>query len=174
MSFYFSIALLCIATGLLAILFVIDLRDRLLPNIYVFPFAALGIVFHSVARFDIITPGDMLLGGTLGYGLLWTIRFFANRHYGQDSLGLGDVKLMGAAGLWLGVEGILFALTIGAFAGVLHGIGYAFFLAAKNKTRPNFQRLMIPAGPGFIIGIVCVAIWLFTPYFSEWVYGFGA
>ena len=166
--------ILAAAAGLLIILAIIDLRVRLLPNIYVFPFAALGIVFHAVSRFAIISPQDMIIGGLAGYGMLWLIRAAANYHYKQDSLGLGDVKLMGAAGLWLGFEGVLFALTIGAFAGVIHGIGYALWVAAKTKSRPNFHRLMIPAGPGFIAGIVAVAGWLFTPYFAEWLHGFGA
>lgn len=158
---------------LLGILAVIDLRVRLLPNIYVFPFAALGVVFHIVSDFEIISLPLMLAGGALGYGLLWTIRFFANRHYGRDSLGLGDVKLMGAAGLWLGADGVLFALTIGAFAGVLHGIVHALVIAARDKSAPSLRQLMIPAGPGFIIGIVAVGAWLFHPFFAEWLYGFG-
>lgn len=174
MILYALIFILLIATSLLIILAVIDLRVRLLPNIYVFPFALLGIIFHTMSAFAIIAWPDMILGGVAGYGILWTIRFFANRHYGQDSLGLGDVKLMGAAGLWLGMEGVLFALTIGAFAGVLHGVGYALWIALRDKTIPNFHRLMIPAGPGFILGIVSVAAWLFYPYFTEWFHGFGA
>ena len=171
---YLSLLTLAGALVLLLILAVIDLHERLLPNIYVFPFALLGIAFHALIHFDIISFSDMALGAIVGYCVLWTIRFAANRHYQQDSLGLGDVKLMGAAGLWLGLDGILFALTIGAFAGVLHGVGYALALAVKTKTSPSFQRLMIPAGPGFIVGVVSVGAWLFYPYFAEWLYGFGA
>lgn len=174
MILYVLLSLLGLAAALLTILAVVDLRVRLLPNIYVFPFGALGIAFHALSDFEIVSPANMVAGAAAGYGLLWAIRFFANRHYGQDSLGLGDVKLMGAAGLWLGIDGVLFALSIGAFAGVLHGIGYALWIAARTKTRPSLNRLMIPAGPGFIVGIIAVAVWLFTPYIAELAYGFGA
>lgn len=170
---YLLLFLLCLALGLLVCLAVIDMRVRLLPNIYVFPFAACGIVFHLVAQFDIISLPDMLLGGAAGYGLLWIIRFAANRYYGQDSLGLGDVKLMGGGGLWLGLEGILFALTIGAFAGAAHGLIYALYTGLKNRTRPTLRRLMIPAGPGFIAGLLVIGAWRFYPWFDEWFYGFG-
>lgn len=174
MMIYLPFLILAAALGLLAILAVIDLRVRLLPNIYVFPFAVLGILFHASVNFEIISIIDCLLGGLTGYGILWLIRFAANYHYKQDSLGLGDVKLMGAAGLWLGIDGVLFALTIGAFAGVLHGVAYALALAVPTKSRPSFKRLMIPAGPGFIVGIVSVGAWVFGPYLKEWLYGFGA
>ena len=149
-----SLFCLAIAALLLIILSIIDLRVRLLPTIYVFPFAILGPLFHCSEDFRFLSLHDIALGGLIGFGFLYILRFAANAYYKQDALGLGDVKLMGAAGLWLGIEGILIALTIGAFAGLLHGIIYAFWLAIKNKSKPNFHRLAIPAGPGFIAGIV--------------------
>ena len=98
-------------------------------------------------------------GAAEGGGILYIIRFFGNRHYKQDTLGLGDVKLMAASGLWLGIEGIVTAMTIGAFAGLVHGVLVSLIRAAKEKTRPNLHRLMIPAGPGFCIGIAIMLIW---------------
>lgn len=154
--------LICLVSAflLLVVLCIIDLRVRLLPNIFVFPFAVLGVVFHFVTDFQILSYQDMLIGGAVGYGFLFLLRAVANAYYKQDSLGLGDVKLMGGAGLWLGLEGVLMALTVGAFAGLLHGIGYALLIAVKNKSKPNFHRLAIPAGPGFTVGIVLSGLWI--------------
>ena len=159
----FILSSICIfaALALLIILSVIDLRTRLLPNIYVFPFAVLGVVFHLLNDFQLLSIEHVLIGGAAGYGFLYTLRAGANAYYGQDSLGLGDVKLLGAAGLWLGLEGVLIAMTAGAFFGLLHGIVYGFWIAFKNKEKPNFHRLAIPAGPGFAAGIVVSAPWVF-------------
>lgn len=173
-ALFIYLILVLAALILLVILTAIDLRVRLLPNKYVFPFGLLGLVFHSLTHFDILSLADILTGAAIGYGLLWSIRYAANLYYKQDSLGLGDVKLMSMAGLWLGFEGVLFALTIGAFAGTLHGIGLALYRAARDKKKPNFHRLTLPAGPGFIVGIVAVGGWLFFPFFKEIAYGFGA
>jgi leader peptidase (prepilin peptidase)/N-methyltransferase len=96
----------------------------------------------------------MILGAALGGGLLYAIRFFANRHYGRDTLGLGDVKLLAAAGLWLGPEGVMQSITIGAAAGLVHGLVYATHLSIKNKTKFTISNLTIPAGPGFAVGII--------------------
>ena len=146
------LVIICIATiALLAILTYIDLRDRLLPNIYVFPFALLGIAFHALTEFRLCTPESMALGALAGAGTLLLIRTAANAYYKKDTLGLGDVKLMGAAGLWLGLDHIFLALAIGAGLGVIHGLAYAF--VKKEKT---LSTLSIPAGPGFIGGIVMV------------------
>ena len=159
-----AITALITALFLLLILSIIDLRVRLLPNVLVFPFAVLGVLFHVVTDFQILSWKDMFIGGAVGYGFLFFLRMAANAYYKQDSLGLGDVKLMGAAGLWLGMEGVLVALTVGAFAGLVHGVLYAIVIAIKNKTLPNMKRLAIPAGPGFVVGIIISGFWVFQDY----------
>ena len=150
----------------LMILSIIDLRVWLLPNKYVLAFAILGIIFHSALGFQLLPPQDMLFGALLGGGLLYLVRMGGNAYYKQDTLGLGDVKLLAAAGLWLGVEGVVLALTAGAFVGLLHGIGVALTRAAKEKTKPNLNRLMIPAGPGFCVGIVAAWLYIFAGYWA--------
>ncbi len=157
------IAYFCLlgAAGLLIALSVIDLRVRLLPNKLVFPFACLGVLFHIVTDWQFLSPAQILIGGLCGLGILYGIRTIANYVYKTDTLGLGDVKLMGAAGLWLGPQGVMLALSLGAFAGLLHGIAVGLHSAYKNKTRPQFSRLQIPAGPGFAVGIVLAAAWVF-------------
>lgn len=166
------LSLLCIFTAivLLIILAIIDFKTFLLPNIYVFPFAALGIVFHVATDFYYLTPIAMVIGGMAGYALLWTIRFFGNKYYGQDSLGLGDVKLLGASGLWLGFDGVLFAMTIGALAGLIHGLIYAAYKKLALKKPFSLTRLVIPAGPGFIVGILMVGGWMYQGFIIQSFY----
>ena len=159
-----------IGLGLLVTLATIDFKTFLLPNIYVFPFGLLGILFHWLYDFHLLTMTEIILGGALGYGILWIIRWGGNKYYGQDSLGLGDVKLLAAAGLWLGVEGVMIAMTIGAMVGLLHGLIYAGIIATRNKTKFSISRLMIPAGPGFIAGIIIAFIWLYRTDMTTLVY----
>ncbi len=167
-----SLLCLLIGAGLLVILSIIDFKTYLLPNIYVAPFAVTGILFHAVTHFYYLNITDILIGGLAGYGILWIIRFFGNRYYGQDSLGLGDVKLLGAAGLWLGFEGVLFAMTAGAFVGLLHGLIYAIYKKTTTNNGFSLTRLMIPAGPGFAVGIILMAGWMYKGHvmgvFYDW------
>ena len=142
------------AIVLLLILSWIDLRTWLLPNKYVAAFALLAPVFHYFTSFIFTSPLEMAAGAVVGFGLLYGIRAVASRVYGQDALGLGDVKLMGAGGLWLGPEDILVALIAGAGAGLLHGLVYASWLTLRHKQPFRLKRLAIPAGPGFAIGLV--------------------
>ena len=167
-----TLALLCLisALGLLILLAIIDFKTYLLPNIYVTPFAILGVLFHFLIDFYYLSTGEMLAGAAVGFGVLYVIRAAGNKYYGQDSLGLGDVKLLGAAGLWLGPEGVLFAMTLGAFAGLIHGIIFAIHTKIKTKQPFSLRRLTIPAGPGFVIGILLVGGWMYQNFIIQSVY----
>jgi leader peptidase (prepilin peptidase)/N-methyltransferase len=154
------LSVLCLGSALivLVILSIIDLKTFLLPNKLVALFALLGVGFHLSTSFLHTLPLDALFGALAGGGLLYAIRFVGNRIYDADTLGLGDVKLMAAGGLWLGVDFILIAITLGALAGFFHGIGLALYLKIVKQQTFSLNRLNIPAGPGFAFGTVVAAV----------------
>jgi leader peptidase (prepilin peptidase)/N-methyltransferase len=166
MNDWLALGCLVGALALLVALSLIDLKTRLLPNKLVAPFALLGIIFHIITNWAYLSPFQLLLGALLGAGILYGIRFTANWIYQQDTLGLGDVKLLGAAGLWLGPDGVLMALIIGAMAGLLHGLAVALWQTLRHRKKFNLSRLEVPAGPGFAIGIIAVGLYLFSPFGS--------
>ncbi len=157
------ISILCLLGGaaLLYCLSKIDLREGLLPNELVAGFMSLGVIFNLSTFFSYTSLAQMGMGALLGGGILWIIRAAAYKYYQDDALGLGDVKLLGAAGIWLGPDHILFALILGAMAGLTHGIGMAAYTRIKTGKTINIATLSIPAGPGFAIGIILVAAYKF-------------
>jgi leader peptidase (prepilin peptidase)/N-methyltransferase len=139
-----------------------DLKEYILPD-YLNAALALGFMsFHISTHWQIIVPVEALLGGLMGGGLLLFIRTLANKFYNADSLGLGDVKLMTAAGLGLGFPNILMALSIGAFAGLLHGLFMAWTdkKTAKGK-KLSLGQVNVPAGLGLAFGIAVVTVYEF-------------
>lgn len=158
------VSFLCIlaALAVLAALSAIDIRHYILPNKLVAVFAVLGVAFHAVHHFTFNTPLQMLLGALLGGGILYLIRAVANYIAKDDTLGLGDVKLLAAAGLWLGDSHVLLAMTIGAFAGILHGVLASIIEKLKTGKFGNLKTMSVPAGPGFAIGIVLAGIYKFV------------
>ena len=154
------IALGCLvgAIILLGMLSIVDIKKRLLPNEMVTGFATLGMVFHLTTMAGFVSVTDIALGGIGGFAIMYIIRAIANRIYGQDALGLGDVKLIGAGGVWLGPDAIMLAIATGALVALIHGVFYAFLEARKTKRKPDFVNLKIPAGPGFAIGLILCGI----------------
>lgn len=160
------IALICIiiAIILLGILSYIDLKVQLLPNELVLGLACCGFVFHLATTFYYLDLHNIALGAFIGGGLLFVIRGAANYWYQEDTLGLGDVKLLAAGGLWLGPEHILVAAAIGALAGFFHGLGVAAYTVHKAKVPMDLSKLSVPAGPGFAFGLIAVAIYKFWTF----------
>src|SRR5687768_8674412 len=141
------IAISCLAAGfcLLTALSVIDLRTRRLPSRLTAGFAALGLAFHLATPEHFISLEAALLGGIAGFGFLYAIRYLANRFYGEEAVGLGDVRLMGAGGLWLGPQAVMLATAAGAAVAVLYGLAHAFYRHRQTGTVPALGRLRIPA-----------------------------
>jgi leader peptidase (prepilin peptidase)/N-methyltransferase len=163
------IALACLigAVALLAALSVTDLKTRLLPNEMVLGFAALGLVFHLTTLNRFLSWQDMVMGGALGFGSLYLLRFIANRMTGQDALGLGDVKLIGAAGLWLGPQTAMIAMSLGAGVSLLHGLVLGLMQAKSAGGKLRLSTLSLPAGPGFACGILMTGVWEFSAFRPE-------
>lgn len=139
----------------------IDLKTRLLPNEYVLCFAVLGLIFHFTTDNTFLPWQDVATGGLAGFASLYLLRAIANRLCGFDTLGLGDVKLIGAAGLWLGPENVMLAMGAGACASLLHGFVAAMIQARKTGQRINLGQMHLPAGPGFACGIILTGIYMF-------------
>ncbi len=160
------IALTCLigAVGLLGALSVCDLKTRLLPNEMVAGLAVLGILFHATTLVRFVNIPGIVTGAVLGFLIFYAIRAVANRYYEQDALGLGDVKLMGTAGLWLGPDALMLAMALGAFAAMIHGLFDGIATARRNKTKPDFSNLHVPAGPGFAVGIILAGIYKFWSF----------
>ena len=153
-----SVLLLPLAFFICVALLVVDLKTRLLPNVLVLSLAVCGLAFQICSLFfydDFISIGAAAF---LGGGLLYLIRAVGNHFYDTDTLGLGDVKLLAAGGVWLGVDYIMPALVVGAIAGIIHGGLLIIHGWVKTKTRPALHSFSLPAGPGFIFGLVFIAL----------------
>ncbi|HEY8964118.1 MAG TPA: A24 family peptidase [Alphaproteobacteria bacterium] len=164
MEFWPSLAaIILLLLGFIILLWhtAIDLKLRLLPDELNIALVILGMLFHWVAYPHAGTWTSVAIGMVLGGGALWLVRAVANRIYAFETMGLGDVKLLCAFGVWLGPEGVLYALMGGAFAGVLHGMAMILYSRAKSAQALAFREMTVPAGPGFCIGAIAAAFWQF-------------
>ncbi len=103
----------------------------------------------------IVTPADAVITAAFGYGLSFGIGYIFNKIFLKPqtsnlkpSIGLGDVKLLGVGGIWLGGTGLAIAIVISCIVGGIWGI------TKKEK--------YIPFAPFFFIGaiIALITLWL--------------
>jgi prepilin peptidase CpaA len=98
-----------IYTALLAIAAIADFRAHRIPNRVVAPLAAAGLAYAMMSHSAVTGLEFATAGATVGL-LIW-LPFHLLRW-----IGAGDVKLMSAVGLWLGVSGVVRASLAGAVA----------------------------------------------------------
>ncbi len=145
---------------------IIDLRHWILPDKLNIVLAILMIALHVVLNFEILSPVQMILGAIIGGGFLYIVRAGGNQYYKTESMGLGDVKLLAAAGLGLGAFGTIMAITIGSALGLMHGLVWGYFTAKKENRKFDTTNLKFPAGPGFCGGIAISLYGLFQGWWG--------
>ena len=93
----------------------------------------------------------MLLGSLVGAGIFLIITLLGGLIAGKEAMGFGDVKLMGALGLFFGWEKII-AVSLIAF--LLAAIISIILLASKKKKTDEY----IPFGPFIVISAFIVVL----------------
>jgi len=89
-----------------------------------------------------------LAGMAAGVGSIWFMGFLGRLLFRKDAMGLGDLKLMGMVGGFIGPVGVLMAILIGCVLGSVIGlIAYVF-------TRSSY----IPFGPFLSAGTLLVLL----------------
>jgi leader peptidase (prepilin peptidase)/N-methyltransferase len=135
------------------LLAVIDLEHRLLPNRIVGPAAAAGACLLAVAA---VAGGDVhgLVRAALGAVVLFLV-YLVLALLAPSGLGMGDVKLAGVLGVYLGWLG-WGAVAFGAMAGFVVQAVVALVLLA---TRRIGLRGELPFGPAMLAGAALVIAW---------------
>ena len=134
--------------------FIIDYKEQIIPNRLNLTMFEIGLIFTFVfGMINLNLAKDMLLGMVIGAGSFLIITLLGGLIAGKEAMGFGDVKLMGALGLYFGALNIgmiaLMAFLIGAVLSIL-------LLVTKVKKTSDY----IPFGP-FIV--IATFIMIFIP-----------
>ncbi|MBA4131491.1 MAG: prepilin peptidase [Hyphomicrobium sp.] len=132
---------------------VIDLRTLRLPDWVTLPLAAAGIIIaHVLAWVDGL---ERLLAAVTGFVILALVRDVYFRWRQRHGLGLGDAKLLAAAGAWTGLAALP-AVVLWACALALAAVA-AWASSGQRVT----SATAIPFGPFLAAGTWIV--WLYGP-----------
>jgi len=150
---------------LLLVLSAIDLDHMRLPNPIVGALAVIGLVGVVTSQLSSVTVAPILaapdsgpfssplawalLGVAVGAGMPALIALAYRALRGKRGLGMGDVKLLGALGFFLGPY-VALTLFLGSLIGAVAGV-----LAAR---RGSLGTTKIPFGPALAAGAVLTAL----------------
>lgn len=144
-----------ILTPLILSAFVIDYKLQIIPNRLNLTIFEIGIIFTFIYGLsDIAISINMLLGMLAGGGIFLLITLVGGLVYGKEAMGFGDVKLMGALGLFFGLSNIIIITLVSFLIGAILSI---VLLVSKIKKTDEY----IPFGP-FIV--IATYISMFVPF----------
>lgn len=144
----------------LIVLFGIDLEHQILPNTITLPGIAIGLAFSLVGP-----PGwrASLLGVLLGGGVLYAIAWGYYVVRREEGLGMGDVKMLGMVGAFLGWQAVLLTLVLASLSGAVIGV-------AMISLQRGSMKYALPFGTFLAIGAL-VAMLAGQPII-DWYVGF--
>lgn len=126
--------------------FVVDLKEQIIPNRLNLLMFEIGLVFVFLHGFSNINIAlNMLLGMLAGGGIFLLITLLGGLIAGKEAMGMGDVKLMGALGLYFGLSNIV-VITLMSF--LLGAVISIVLLGTGIKKSDEY----IPFGPFIVIG----------------------
>ena len=144
---------------MLIIAFMIDLKLQIIPNRLTLTIFETGLVFTFIKTLLITGGGinifiDSMVGMLVGGGIFLIITLIGGAIAGKEAMGFGDVKLMGALGLFFGwLNMILISVMSFLFAAIVSII----ILIARKKKFSEY----IPFGP-FIVVASMIPIYIST------------
>lgn len=128
-----------------------DQHSQYLPDSMTLGLLWAGLVWNLLPGCGLVSLELAVIGAATGYLVLWTAAKIFLLMRKQDGLGHGDMKLMAAAGAWLGP----FTLAPAILAGCLFAI---VFQGAKILLKKSGPSDMFAFGPWLATGVIFSAL----------------
>jgi len=153
-NFILHFIILAAIFSILIVIFVYDLKHKIIPDGLVYAFTIISLVFLFIQNspsYLFQMPGILdLLAGPIFF-----IPFFLLWYLSKGTwIGLGDGKLVVGIGWFLGIIGGLSALVISFWIGAIVGILILLISRLKQRSRNITMKTEIPFAPFLIIGTI--------------------
>ena len=147
--------LLAMLLSIFIVIFFIDLKHFIIPDALNFLLIIIGIFKNFLQPLIIPLNQNMqesLIGGLLGYMMIWLIIYAYKKIKNIEGMGLGDAKLMAAFGFLFGYTALPIILFLAACLGLIFALP-----ALIRKTKSLKSEL--PFGPFLILATLLYAFY---------------
>ena len=126
-----------------------DIKDGIIPDLILIFIAVLAVInFFVIEKWSVNGAIDHLLGAICISLPMLILALIIKKAFGG-----GDIKLMAAAGLYLGLRPIIAASVLGmALAGV-----YSFYIIIREK---NTRKGLIRLAPFLVYGLAIISLFM--------------
>lgn len=140
---------------LLILVFSIDCKLQIIPTRLTLLIFELGIFFSCIRGLNNLnTAIELWIGMFLGATIFFILTVLGNIVFKKETMGFGDVKLMGAIGLFFGWRNIILISILSFLVAAIYSIGLIIVKKIKKQEIEEF----IPFGPFIVIASIIVMI----------------
>jgi leader peptidase (prepilin peptidase)/N-methyltransferase len=140
-------------SAVLMLIIIADLRTRIIPDQFIASLTVLSIVLWLLSSAKLPALLFNLLAALIGGFILWAISRIGSLIMKQESMGMGDVKLLAAAGLITGLPGILLVFFMSFIIAFLPALIQLILRRIKPETEGSMAF-----GPYISIAIIIVML----------------
>ena len=130
-----------------------DAREYLIPDEFSLGVLVIGILFSLPGGFTSIAHA--LIGAAAGFVLLWVVGALGTRMFKEEAMGGGDIKMMAMVGAFVGWQGVLLTVFLGALLGTLVFVPLSFL--GRKRLVPFGVFLSVGAATTWLIGPAVIA-----------------
>jgi leader peptidase (prepilin peptidase) / N-methyltransferase len=125
-----------------------DAREYIIPNEFTIGGLVIALGFSLADGLGGL--GAAVLGAVVGFGVLWLVGWVGTWVFREDAMGGGDVKMMAMVGAFLGWQGVLLTIFLGAFLGSL--VFLPLMVVGRKKLVPFGIFLSLGAAISYLFG----------------------
>jgi leader peptidase (prepilin peptidase)/N-methyltransferase len=125
-----------------------DARAYIIPDEFSLGGLVIGLLFALAAGWPALRTA--LLGAGIGFAFLWIVAAVGGRIFKQDAMGGGDIKMMAMIGAFVGWQGMLLTVFLGAFLGSV--VFVPLTLAGRKQLVPFGIFLSLGAVVTYLVG----------------------
>jgi len=130
-----------------------DAMKYIIPNEFTWGGLIIGLVLAAAGGLDVFIQAA--IGAAVGFGLLWLVGVVGTWAFKEEAMGGGDVKMMAMVGSFLGWQGVLLTIFLGALAGT--AIFLPLTLMGRKKQVPFGVFLAFGAAITYVVGPSLIA-----------------
>lgn len=135
-----------------------DVREYIIPDEFSLGGLGIGLLLSLAGGLDGLIAAAT--GAVTGFAVLWFVGYVGGRVFKKEAMGGGDIKMMAMVGAFVGWQGVLLTIFLGALLGTL--VFGPLSLLGKEKQVPF----------GVFLSLGAAATWLAGPAVIAWYRAF--
>lgn len=148
----------CVMIGGLIVATFVDFEHMIIPDRTSIGGVIAGLAFSAIfpslhaSESASVSVIQSLIGIASGSGILWLVAVMGKWVFKKDAMGMGDVKLLGGIGAFLGFPGVVYTILVSSIFGTVIGMAMIAVGGHQWRSRLPYGPYLAAAATSWVLG----------------------